>query len=113
MTYPNTPVKPSKATTYEDRRRTSRNLRRVLYDLFMPVEVMEVEQGLRNRNLGQSKGNQRLDWSTVRIRTEIDIALTLLQRRYVNNKDQALSRSDLIGLAVMEAMPALVAKTAA
>lgn len=103
----------TKRSSVEASRRTSRNLRRILFDLFIPVEVMGVEQDIRNRSLGHSTSHQRHLWSTVRVRTEVDTALTLLQRRYVDNKGKALSRSDLISLAVMEAMPALVAKTAA
>ncbi|MGJ8558250.1 MAG: hypothetical protein ACSHW6_14505 [Sulfitobacter geojensis] len=103
----------TKRSSVEASRRTSRNLRRILFDLFTPMDVMAVEQGIRNRNLGHSKDHQRQLWSTVRVRNEVDIALTLLQRRYEDNKGKTLSRSDLISIAVMEAMPALVAKTAA
>ncbi len=102
-----------KRTSVEDRRRTSRNLRRSLFDLFTPVEVMAVEQETRNRSLKHSARHRRIEWSTVRVRNEVDMALTLLKRRYVDNNGKALSRSDLISIAVMEAMPTLVAKTQA
>jgi hypothetical protein len=107
--------KPSKAqpTPLNDRRRASYNLRNRLFDLFPPVAVMAVEEGIRNRGINHKEGTQRFQWSTVRIRNEVDTALTLLQRRYVDNNGQSLSRSDLISIAVMEAMPALVAKTEA
>jgi hypothetical protein len=104
---------PRTPTTIPDRRRASGNLRRTLFDLFSPVEVMAVEQVILNRNMDHQKGHQRLSWSTVRVRNEVDTALTLLQRRYVDNRGKALSRSDLISIAVMEAMPTLVAKTQA
>ncbi len=112
MTTENTPLKAT-PTPWTDRRRTSRNLRRVLFDLFTPIEVLAVEQDSRNRGLGHQPKHKRLEWSTVRVRSEVDMALTLLQRSYENSTGKALSRSDLIGIAVMEAMPALVAKTQA
>ncbi|HBB83906.1 MAG TPA: hypothetical protein DC031_11660 [Sulfitobacter sp.] len=73
---------------------------------------MAAEQDLLNRNMGHPPSYQRLNGTTLRVRNEVDVALSLLQERYVAQTGKAPSRGDLISLIVMEALPALDAKTA-
>ncbi|MCZ4367544.1 hypothetical protein [Sulfitobacter dubius] len=103
----------TKRISADERKRITRSLRRIMFEQFVPVAVMAAEQDLLNRNMGHPPSYQRLNWTTIRVRNEVDVALSLLHERYVAQTGKAPSRGDLISIIVMEALPALVAKTAA
>ncbi|MFG6572539.1 hypothetical protein ACGYLO_13120 [Sulfitobacter sp. 1A13353] len=103
----------TKRISADERKRITRSLRRIMFEQFVPVAVMAAEQDLLNRNMGHPPSNQRLNWTTIRVRNEVDVALSLLHERYVAQTGKASSRGDLVSIIVMEALPALVAKTAA
>lgn len=103
----------TKRISADERKRITRSLRRIMFEQFVPVAVMAAEQDLLDRNMGHPPSYQRLNWTTIRVRNEVDVALSLLHERYVAQTGKAPSRGDLISIIVMEALPALVAKTAA
>lgn len=93
----------------KERARMARALRRELTNIFPVMEYLTEEQALLNRNRKHARDNKAPQtWSTVRIRAEIDVALTMLQRRIEAALERKVSRSELLSIAILEAMPNLL-----
>ncbi len=100
-----------RVVSLKERARMARALRLELTRIFPAIEYLTEEQELLNRNRQHSRDNKAPGtWSTVRIRAEIDVALTMLQKRFEKTLERKVSRSEMLSIAMLEALPTLLAQ---
>lgn len=102
------PANPATKITLYQRSLASRRLNKALSDALGVVVVLLAKE---NHRAAQHRKTPYSDdaWTTIRLRNETAVAVELVRKKVGQNMGRDVSRSEIIALALLHALPALLA----